>query len=257
METRYGNCSGNGEKTAVSLDLDDVLVDIMDLYLKELRLITGLSFTREDVAHYDTTRLTTTEGISPTPEQVNRLIDSLAERGIYAAAPPFEDGLVMCHQLVEQGFSLVINTARRASCPSLQQRIIEDTNHWLKRYFPSDYFLDVAFANCYPGGKLQVCQDFDCIAHVEDAWHHVEEIMGQPGLLPVLLETPHNRYAWNRTIECPPADQLNRLETVFAADNPGFPIVRVHSHGQVPGLISWLRTQKYGKTCPEKKIASG
>lgn len=237
--------SNNRGELTVSLDLDDVLVDIMDLYLEELRLVSGLSFTREDVAHYETTRMRTPDGKSPTEEQVVALIDNLARKRTYAGAPPFDEGLVMCRRLADMGIGMVINTARRASTDSLQDAIVRDTLAWITRHFPRNFFQDIIFSTHLPGGKLDVCLHYGCAAHVEDAWHHVESMQGQRGLLPILLEAPHNRYAWGRTVECPPAGQIGKLDALLTVtDRPGsFPIIRVSTQNLVPDLIKYVFLQ--------------
>ena len=237
--------SNNRDKLTVSLDLDDVLVNIMDLYLEELRLVSGLSFTREDVAHYETTRMRTPDGKSPTEEQVVVLIDNLARKGTYASAPPFDESLAMCRRLADMGIAMVINTARRASTGCLQDAIVRDTHAWITRHFPGDFFQDIIFSTHLPGGKLDVCLHHGCAAHVEDAWHHVESMQGQQGLLPILLEAPHNRYAWGQTVECPPAGQMSKLDALLTVTgNPAsFPIIRVSSHKLVPDLIKYVFLQ--------------
>lgn len=235
----------------ISLDLDEIIVDIMNPYLKMVKQITGYEFKRTGIIEYDITKCTNELGQKVTQEQSIGILHNLIIHKHCVDAPLIKGAKELCDTLKDQGYGLIINTLRHSDDKSLTQSIIEQTYDWISENFGKNYFHAIEFTT---GNRTKkgICDEHNCIAHIDDSFKQITFVNEKQDLLPILLTVPHNEKEEKdaRGKDIVVYKDLDRIISLYVELNSykreqnKYPIIRIHELKVIDVILRELKKAK-------------
>jgi len=153
----------------ISVDLDDVLADLIARLIDTHRQLTGESLTRDEVVKWDVF-----------PPEVH---DHVRYNGGYVDLKPLPFATEFLGWLAERGDQACIVTYRGEHARKM-------TEAWLREHMPG-LWSSVHFTG---GSKIEACRELGVGLIVDDSYNQIPAVTDALGIPGVLMDTPMNRH---------------------------------------------------------------
>lgn len=181
---RENNLIKNNKKILnIAIDVDDVLFDYLENFLKYVNNLKGTSFSKEDMTSFFFEKVSGFDR-----EETINLHNSFHFSENFNEILPLEGSLESIDFLNKEGHNLFIITSR--------SRDMEDlTKEWINRHFPKK-FTEILFSNhvfMHNKGisKKDFCLKYDIDIILEDSTHYAKEC-SESGINVILFDNPWN-----------------------------------------------------------------